>query len=74
MEAMKKQAERFGARCLSEDVVEVGLDGRPFTVRSDRGEYTCKSLIIATGASARFHGSSERAAFHGEGRVGLRHL
>jgi len=53
MEAIKKQAQRFGARCLSEDVVEVGLDGRPFTVRTDRAEYASRSLIIATGASAR---------------------
>ena len=52
MDAMKKQAERFGARCLSEDVAEVSLEARPFTVRTDRGEYASKSLIIATGASA----------------------
>ena len=67
MEAMKKQAERFGARVLSEEVVEVGLDGRPFTVRSDRGEYACKSLIIASGASARFLGLPSEKRFMGKG-------
>lgn len=67
MDAMKKQAERFGARCLSEEVAEVGLDGRPFTVRSDRGEYACRSLIIATGASARFLGLPSEQRFMGRG-------
>ena len=67
MDAMKKQAERFGARVLSEEVVEVGLDGRPFTVRSDRGEYACKSLIIASGASARFLGLPSEKRFMGKG-------
>ena len=47
MDAMKKQAERFGTRVLSEEVLEVALENRPFTVRTDRGEYTCKTLIIA---------------------------
>jgi thioredoxin reductase (NADPH) len=67
MEAMKKQAERFGARVSNEEVVEVSLDERPFIVRSDRGEYACKSLIVASGASARFLGLASEERFMGKG-------
>ncbi len=67
MAAMKKQAERFGARVLSEEVTEVNLDSRPFTVRSDRGEYACKALIVASGASARFLGLPSEQRFMGKG-------
>lgn len=67
MDAMKKQAERFGARVLAEEVLEVGLEVRPFTVRSDRKEYACKTLIIASGASARFLGLPSEERFMGKG-------
>ena len=67
MDAIKKQAVRFGARCVSEEVAEVDLAERPFTVRSDRGEYACKSLIIASGASARFLGLPSEQHFMGRG-------
>jgi thioredoxin reductase (NADPH) len=67
MDAMRKQAIRFGARCLSEEVVEVDLGRRPFLVRSDKDGYTCKSLIIASGASARFLGLPGEERFMGKG-------
>ncbi len=67
MDAMRKQAIRFGARCLNEEVVAVDLGRRPFRVRSDRDGYTCKSLIIASGASARFLGLPGEERFMGKG-------
>lgn len=67
MDAMRKQAERFGARCLSEEVLEVDLDRRPFSVRSDRGAYACRSLIVASGATARFLGLPSEERFMGRG-------
>jgi thioredoxin reductase (NADPH) len=67
MDLMRKQATRFGARCLTEEVVEVDLGSRPFSIRSDRETYRCKSLIIASGASARFLGLPSEERFMGKG-------
>ena len=67
MDLMRKQASRFGARCLNEEVVEVDLGGPPFSIRSDRETYRCKSLIIASGASARFLGLASEERFMGRG-------
>ena len=56
-----------GSRVGSEEVVDVDLKDRPFSVRSDAGEYKCKSLIIASGASARFLGLPGEQRFMGKG-------
>jgi thioredoxin reductase (NADPH) len=53
MDQMKAQAERWGAELYTEDVVEVDLSQRPFTVRSEEREFKTHSLIIATGATAK---------------------
>lgn len=53
MDQMKAQAERWGAELYTEDVIEVDLSQRPFTVRSDEREFKTHSLVIATGATAR---------------------
>jgi thioredoxin reductase (NADPH) len=53
MERMKAQAERWGTECYTEDVMEVDLRQRPFTVRSDEREIKTHSIIIATGATAK---------------------
>ncbi len=49
----KKQAERFGTTCLTQDVTEVDLSSRPFKVISQKKEFWADSLIIATGATAK---------------------
>ena len=67
MELVRTQADRFGARRLAEQALEVDLGARPFTLRSDQGTYRCKSLIIATGASARFLGLPSEQRFLGRG-------
>lgn len=54
MEKIKKQAERVGTRFVMEDVQEIKVDKRLFTVVSMSGqEYETQSIIIATGATAR---------------------
>ena len=56
MESMRKQAERFGTRIISSNVTDVDFSERPFTVRVGSDEYTAESIIISTGASARWLG------------------
>jgi thioredoxin reductase (NADPH) len=53
MERMKAQAVRWGTECYTEDVVEVNLQERPFTLRSTEREVKAHSIIIATGATAK---------------------
>ena len=61
MEEFKKQAERFGTKTVFGDVTAVNLKRRPFEVVAGKDAYTCDTLIIATGASAKLLGlESER--------------
>ncbi|MEC4892560.1 MAG: thioredoxin-disulfide reductase [Oscillatoria sp. PMC 1051.18] len=53
MDRMKAQAVRWGTECYTEDVVEVDLSQRPFTVRSSEREFQTHSIVIATGATAK---------------------
>ncbi len=56
MEELQKQAERFGTETLLEDATRVDFSSRPFKVETDRKLYTADSVIVATGASARWLG------------------
>ncbi|GGE42153.1 thioredoxin reductase [Agaricicola taiwanensis] len=57
MEEMRKQAERFGTRMVSDQVAKVDLTVRPFVLTCDSGEiWTADALVIATGAQARWLG------------------
>ena len=70
MMEFKKQAERFGTRVVSEDVVEVDFSRRPFLLRSSEGnEVRAQTVIVATGANARWLGvpGEERLARSGGG-------
>ena len=53
MDSMRKQAQRFGAQVRFETAVEAKLDSHPFQIKTDEGEYTGDTLIVATGASAK---------------------
>jgi thioredoxin reductase (NADPH) len=53
MERMRKQAARFGAEYLTENVVSVDLSTRPFKVSTASGEYRAHALIVSTGAKAK---------------------
>jgi thioredoxin reductase (NADPH) len=67
MQEMKKQAERFGTRCLFEMVSEVDLARRPFKVEVGKEIYTADTLIIASGASARLLGIESESRLMGYG-------
>ena len=54
MQLFRKQAERFGAQILNEDVTSVNLKSRPFTITAGAKTYNSKSIIIATGAEAQW--------------------
>jgi thioredoxin reductase (NADPH) len=53
MAEMRAQAERFGAEIIQGNVTAVEVGRRPFTVRTSDAEFESRSLIVATGASAR---------------------
>jgi thioredoxin reductase (NADPH) len=67
MERMEKQAARFEAELLHQEATEVDLSTRPFSVRSGDQTWLARTLIIATGASARMLGleSERRLLGHG---------
>ena len=54
MIAFREQAERFGARIENVDATSVDFSQGPFTVRTAENEYVAKSVIVASGASARW--------------------
>src|SRR5215207_814044 len=54
MQKMREQGERFGAQLVQSDVTRVDLSTRPFGVWIDDEEHRARSLIIATGATARW--------------------
>ncbi len=56
MEELQKQAERFGTEILFEDAMRVDFSNRPFKVETDNTKYTADTVIVATGASARWLG------------------
>ena len=68
MEQMKAQAENVGTKMISDHISSVDIDKRPFTLTGDSGEiYTCDSLIIATGAQAKWLGLESEAKYQGFG-------
>ena len=56
MDRMREQARRFGAKVKFQAAVEVDLDHRPFTIRTDEDTYRTDALIISTGATAKLGG------------------
>ena len=67
MEIMREQAARFGAEIVQTAAERVDLSRRPFTVWSDSTEYKAKSVIVATGASARLLGIETETKLMGFG-------
>ena len=67
MDEMRKQAERFGAKCVLAEVTSVDLSKRPFTVVAGEALLKVETLIIASGASAKLLGldSERRLLGHG---------
>jgi thioredoxin reductase (NADPH) len=67
MDAMEKQAARFDAEILLASATEVDLSTRPFTVRAGESAWRARTLIIATGASARWLGVPGEEKLRGRG-------
>ncbi|MGC1134540.1 MAG: thioredoxin-disulfide reductase [Nitrososphaeraceae archaeon] len=64
---MRQQAERFGAKLLDDEVVEVDFKRRPFGIRTQGQEFRSASVIICTGASPRKLGLKAEQEFAGKG-------
>ena len=63
MELFKAQAERFGTRVVTGDVTAVDLSDRPFKITSSEGDLVAETLIIATGATAKWLGIPSEQKF-----------
>jgi thioredoxin reductase (NADPH) len=63
----REQAERFGARIENQDAISVDFSKRPLIVRSSEAAYEAKSVIVATGASARWLGIPGEERLRGRG-------
>jgi thioredoxin reductase (NADPH) len=70
MQRFQEHAERFKTQIVFDHIHTVNLSQRPFTLTGDSGTYTCDSLIIATGASAKYLGLPSETAFMGRGVSG----
>jgi thioredoxin reductase (NADPH) len=70
MQRFLEHAERFNTEIVFDHVNRVDFSQRPFTLTGDSATYTCDSLIIATGASAKYLGLPSETAFMGRGVSG----
>ena len=68
MEQMKAQAENVGTEIIMDHISKVDLKKQPFRLEGESGDvYTCESLIICTGAQARWLGIPSEEKFKGYG-------
>jgi thioredoxin reductase (NADPH) len=67
MAEMRAQAEKFGADIIQGNVTSVDLCSQPISVKTSEGEYASKTVIIATGASARMLGLPSERSLMGHG-------
>ena len=70
MQRFLQHAERFQTQIVFDHINEVNLSQRPFTLKGDSGTYTCDTLVIATGASAKYLGLPSEQSFMGRGVSG----
>jgi thioredoxin reductase (NADPH) len=67
MQDFRRQAERFGAEFITDDVTKVDFSQRPFGIWIGKDEYRARSVIVATGASARWLGLDSEKRLQGRG-------
>ena len=67
MQDFRRQAERFGAQFVTDDVTEVDFSQRPFKITVHKDVYYAKAVIVATGASARWLGLDSEQRLQGRG-------
>ena len=70
MQRFLEHAERFKTEIVFDHIHTVDFSKRPFILTGDSGVYTCDSLIICTGASAKYLGLESETAFMGRGVSG----
>ncbi|NUZ05477.1 thioredoxin-disulfide reductase [Piscinibacter koreensis] len=70
MQRFLKHAERFDTQIVFDHVNRVDLSTRPFRLEGDSHTFTCDTLIVATGASAKYLGLPSEQAFMGRGVSG----
>jgi thioredoxin reductase (NADPH) len=70
MQRFLEHAERFNTEVVFDHVNSVDFSRRPFNLVGDNGSFTCDTLIIATGASAKYLGLPSEEAFMGRGVSG----
>jgi thioredoxin-disulfide reductase len=70
MQRFQQHAERFNTQIVFDHINAVDFSRRPFTLKGDSGTYTCDTLVIATGASAKYLGLPSEEAFMGRGVSG----
>jgi thioredoxin reductase (NADPH) len=67
MAELRRQAERFGTDFVTDDVTRVDFSERPFRVWVENEEYRAKTVVVATGASARWLGIAGERRLQGRG-------
>jgi thioredoxin reductase (NADPH) len=67
MQDFRRQAERFGTQFVTDDVTEVDFSTRPFRITVHKDVYLARSVIVATGASARWLGLESEQRLQGRG-------
>src|SRR2546430_5442814 len=67
MSEFRRQAERFGTEFVTDDVTRVDFSERPFRIWVDKEEHRARTVIIATGASARWLGLPGEQQYQGRG-------
>lgn len=67
MEKFEAQARRFGTEMIPEDVLAVDFSKWPFTITTDSGDYLARTVIIATGATAKWLGLPNEQRLQGRG-------
>ena len=67
MERMREHVQKFNTEIIMDTIKSVDLNNKPFQLTGDDAIYTCDSLIIATGASAKYIGLDSEKAYLGKG-------
>jgi len=67
MDSMRKQAERFGAKCVLGEITEVDFSKKPFRIKTSNNELETDTFIISSGATAKMLGLESEKKLLGRG-------
>lgn len=67
IQSLEDHAKHFGTEVIYDHINEVDFSQRPFTLKGDSASYKCESLIVATGATAKYLGLPSEEEFKGRG-------